>query len=350
MNLHTPRHPDTRSAVYPSDTMRKKHAFSLSPASTAMDHEPEQPPHHGGPDGRSISDFASYALRMGYREETVRTYQLWISRFLDSPYASTPDGEKAWLAAYAAEQNLSTASIIQGRAAIGLYCHFVEKPVPVWNQPLRRCPIRAQQSCSPGEILRLIEYLPPRHRIIADLLYGCGMRIGETVTIRIGQIDIDRGTIFIPNGKGGRSRTLPLPKSSKPALRSIAHEARELWKSLASSTHWTGTAPHGSKREDDFWLFPGRFRQGALHPHINKTTVQHSIAHAAQTLGLRSGVTCHTLRHSFATHHLEAGTDIRTIQELLGHQSLATTMIYTHVASSRLLGIPSPLDSILKPA
>ena len=197
-----------------------------------------------------------------------------------------------------------------------------------------------------GEVSRLLHSLDPKYRVIGFLLYGCGLRIGESVALRLGNIDLQGRVVFIHDAKGGSSRALPLPTSALQDLTVLVESSKSQWRDLSSRKDWPGVYPSASKREHDFWLFPGRQAGEKTHPHLHKATVQHAMAAVVRELGLRSGISCHTLRHSFATHHLDAGTDIRAIQELLGHKNISTTMIYTHVDPSRLLRIASPLDSI----
>lgn len=171
---------------------------------------------------------------------------------------------------------------------------------------------------SPAEVKRLIEQTAnPRHRCIISLLYGAGLRVGELVRLRMRAIDTDRGLIHVAQSKGAKDRYTILPAALKEEM----------------------SAQRRLKRADDF-LFTSH-HSGRL----NEATIQKIVAAAAARAGLGKTVTPHTLRHSFATHLLENGTDIRYIQELLGHAKLQTTQIYTHVAKSALGEIVSPLDA-----
>jgi integrase len=294
----------------------------------------------------SKESFAAHAERLGYRPETVRSYSLWVVRLLEFKRLTPSANEKDFLDSYCSSHRISPSSIIQGRAAMTLYCNFCRKLPPVWDQGIRHSCATVRQVCSREELCRLLGVLVGRYRSIAFMLYGCGLRISECIGIRIGHLDLDQRLLFVADAKGGRPRHLPLPTSILEILRGMVEEARKQWSSFMATPDWLGVGPGGSKREDDFWLFPGRSRRGSVVPHVHKATIQHAMAKAVKSLGFRTGVSCHTLRHSFAAHHLDAGTDIRCIQELLGHRNLATTMIYTHVSSARLIAIPSPLDSL----
>ncbi len=166
----------------------------------------------------------------------------------------------------------------------------------------------------------------PKHRCIISLLYGTGVRVGELVRIKMRDIDLSRGLICVSQGKGKKDRQTLLPES----LKEILIKQSKL------------------KTPDDFLFTNGR--GGLASPErsgggrLTEASIQKIVAHAAAEAGIAKTVSPHTLRHSFATHLLENGTDIRYIQELLGHAKLQTTQIYTHVASNDLKNIKSPLD------
>lgn len=294
----------------------------------------------------SLEAFESHIRFLGYRGETIDSYSHWVRRFFESGDTASIGAEVTFLNHYICKHSLSSSSIVQGRAALELFCRFSGKPKPAWGHPIRRKSSKPRQACTRGEVSSLLQSLDPKYRAIGFLLYGCGLRIGESVSLRLGHIDLQGRVIFIHDAKGGSSRALPIPTSAVKDLEAIVESCRNQWRELSSTQDWPGVPPNASRRENDFWLFPGRQTGQRPHPHLHKATVQHAMASVVRELGIRSGVSCHTLRHSFATHHLDAGTDIRAIQELLGHKNIATTMIYTHVAASRLLQIPSPLDSI----
>lgn len=172
---------------------------------------------------------------------------------------------------------------------------------------------------SKQEVARLLATLTnPKHHCIVSLLYGAGLRVGEVVRIKMRDIDFDRMLLRVFQGKGKKDRLTLLPKS----LHEILRHQNEL------------------KKPGDFLFTNNRGVGGRL----TEATVQKIVASAAERAGIAKNVHPHTLRHSFATHLLENGTDIRYIQELLGHAKLATTQIYTHVASNNLSEIKSPLD------
>ncbi|MBB5351736.1 integrase [Haloferula luteola] len=295
---------------------------------------------------RFTKAFRSYARAAGYGDETIRTYFLWIDRFRASGHSGKQGGEKDFLQDYALTRKLSPSSQIQGRAALELLCRFLDRPKPDWGVNLRRQPMRLPRICSQNEISRILDSLDCEYRLIAGLLYGCGLRISEAVSLRLEDFDLEKGILYVRKAKGRRSRNLPLAHRILKDLRATAARAQAEWSDLVHQDDWVGVRADGSKRMSDFWLFPGRRRKNELHPHRHKATFQHAIGEVIRDLGLASGVASHSLRHSFATHHLEAGTDVRTIQELLGHRSIATTMVYTHVSPTHLLSVKSPFDSL----
>ena len=157
----------------------------------------------------------------------------------------------------------------------------------------------------------------PKHKTMIQLLYGAGMRVSELTHLKMRDIDFNRETIHIVHGKGAKDRFVPLPKTIAPIL----IKQKQL------------------KVGADFL-----FTNGARGARLTEATIQKVVAQAAERAGIQKSVSPHTLRHSYATHLLEAGTDIRYIQALLGHSKIETTQIYTHVALTHITGIQSPLD------
>ena len=173
---------------------------------------------------------------------------------------------------------------------------------------------------SQGEVARLLRKpRNPKHRAILMLLYSAGLRVGEVVRLKPPDLDIERGVIRVRQGKGSKDRYTLLARRAAEAV-----------------------AIYRDAYPTDKWLFPGK-RRGR---HLTTRSVQRMVKNAATAAGIEKNVTAHTLRHSFATHLLEGGTNLRIIQELLGHQSARTTQIYTHVARSTLASVRSPLDDL----
>ncbi len=208
------------------------------------------------------------------------------------------------------------------------------------------------------EIDKLLECLAGTWKLVAELMYGAGLRVSEAVAIRIKDIDLGQGIIQIHDAKGGKHRVVPLPKALAPKLE---HRLADLKKwheeCLAKDTarvHLPGSLARKYPKADmDFiWSFLFPAAKLCAHPrtgayaryHLLEDSMGRQIKRAAKQAALTKRVTCHTLRHSFATHLLEANVDIRTVQQLLGHADVSTTMIYLHVAKNKGAGAPSPLD------
>lgn len=173
---------------------------------------------------------------------------------------------------------------------------------------------------SQNEVRQFLEALPSmRYRAILMTCYGAGLRISEAVSLRVDDIDSQRMVIRVRQGKGRKDRYVGLPKALLQVL-------REYWKAAKPTTY----------------LFPGR-KKGKT---ISRQAVVHSCKRARETAGLSKKISPHTMRHSFATHLLEDGTDVRTIQKLLGHRSIVTTALYTHVSLKTLQDVESPLDRL----
>lgn len=210
------------------------------------------------------------------------------------------------------------------------------------------------------EVRRLLDALEGVPRLMATLLYGGGLRLTECQQLRIKDVDFTRRQVTVHDGKGAKDRVTLLPASVLPPLRTHLATVRRLFDADRASGR-PGVAlpgalatkyPTAGTEWGWFWLFPARDEStdpvsGVLRRHhVHEAGLQRAVRAAAARAGLSKRVSSHTLRHSFATHLLESGTDIRTIQTLLGHAHLDTTMIYTHVANAGGLGVASPADAL----
>jgi integron integrase len=197
--------------------------------------------------------------------------------------------------------------------------------------------------------------------LLGRLLYGTGMRLLEGIRLRIKDVDFTRQVIVVRDGKGGKDRVVMLPRALDAPLRAQLREARRVWQADHDRRQAGVYLPHAlaakyrraAESWSWFWLFPAQGlskdpRGEAVHRHhLHERRLQRDLQVAVRAAGIAKPATVHTLRHSFATHLLQAGTDIRTVQSLLGHADVSTTMIYTHVLQSSAAGTASPLDQLM---
>ena len=206
------------------------------------------------------------------------------------------------------------------------------------------------------EVRSVIEHLEGNKQLAAEMLYGTGMRLNEVLALRILDLDFDRNEITIRFGKGGKDRRVMLPKILIPKLKAHIKKVREIHEKDLSDG-WGQVQLHDGRLSKEFkwqWLFPQQNRWQNSHTgeqgrfHMDESLLQKAVKNAVREAGIIKNASCHTFRHSFATHLLENGYNIRTVQELLGHSDIRTTMIYTHVLNHGTGNIVSPLDSISK--
>lgn len=296
---------------------------------------------------------------------TERTYLNWIRAFHRfnegcSPYELESDQVKHFLTHLAAEKRVAAATQNQALNAILFFYRFVlDKDIgdlaSVVRAPRRK---RLPVVLTSSEITKLMEGLFGVNQLMARLIYGAGLRLEECLKLRIKDIDFERDRVTVRFGKGGKDRETILPESLKGDLTNHIDSIRVLFDAdrkekvpgVELPFALERKYPNAGKEWGWQWVFPSKKlsrdpRSGIVRRHhVHSTNLQRQIKKVAVCVGITKRVTVHTLRHSFATHLLENGYDIRTIQELLGHSSIRTTMIYTHVAGKNLMGVKSPLD------
>jgi integron integrase len=306
------------------------------------------------------------ALRLRHRSySTEKTYIGWLWAFCDHVRAKTPvdlsvADMQNFISSLAVERRVSQSTQNQAlNALIFLYRHVLEKePGPTEIRSVRALPKqRLPVVLTATEIQSLFECLSGTHRLMAMLIYGCGLRIKECMHLRIKDIDLDRNLVTVW-GKGDKNRMTVLPASVKTDLFDHITEVRQLYEHDREK-NFNGVYlpnalekkyPNAGKEWAWFWVFPAQALSVDPHTHVvrrhyaHPSSLQKAFKEAVFKAGVSKQASVHTLRHSFATHLIEKGYDIRTIQELLGHEDLQTTMIYTHVAKKNVLGVKSPLD------
>ena len=273
------------------------------------------------------------------------------------------DGEcvEAYLTHLAVERRVSESTQAQAFAAlVFLYRDVLGQPFVGVNAKRAKKPMNLPVVLSVAEVKRLLSHTRGVQATLASLMYGCGLRVSEAVSIRRKDVDFDRRIITIWHSKHKRTRTVPLPERLIDSLRKQVDQSLRFQKFDSADRVGGMCLPNAfeakspESRFDPKWYY--LFCSGNLsrHPetkslgrhHVDKDNASRQVSIAAKRAGIPKRCAAHTLRHSFATHLLESGTDIRKIQTLLGHASLATTMIYTHVAKNAALTVRSPLDCL----
>ena len=301
-----------------------------------------------------------------YSPRTIEAYLFWIKRYILFHDRRHPRdlGEpevSRYLSFLATDRGVAASTQNQALAALTfLYDAVLRRPLSRMEgiTPAHR-PRRLPVVLSQREVRELIAHLPSRLRLCGMLMYGSGLRVSECVSIRVKDVDLDRREVVVRAGKGDKDRRTPLAERCVAPVRRWLDAQRRLYgadQRGAVSVTGLGDALErkypGAAREWVWrYLFPASrtFRDAGgvrRRHHLHESLVQRAIKDAAHAAGIAKRVTSHTLRHSFATHLLESGADIRTVQELLGHTDVRTTMIYTHVLNRGGLGVTSPVDRL----
>jgi integron integrase len=308
-----------------------------------------------------VMRFHHYSLR------TEESYWQWIRRFIlfhhkRHPKEMGPAEVSAFLSHLATGEKAAKATQQQAlNAVVFLYRDVLLKPLGQlpdlkWTNRLARLPVVLTKE----EVRQVLAVVDARHALGLRLLYGTGMRLLELIRLRVKDLDLERGQVAIRGGKGGKDRTSVLPESLKADLAAQLERVRAVWQGdLRSGNAGVSLPPEVAKKYPNAgrewpwqYVFPAAnlssdpVSQRTLRHHAQEDNLQRAMKLAVRAAGLSKAATCHTLRHSFATHLLEAGYDIRTVQDLLGHKDVTTTQIYTHVMRKPGLGIKSPLDTM----
>ncbi len=324
--------------------------------------------------GEASEPAALQAMRLAlagghYALATERSYLSWVRRYLahwggeEAARARGTQGAKSFLEMLACRGRVTASTQNQAFSAILFLFRYV------WKLSLddMETTIRARRSERLPTVLSSSETasvlaevgMADGPGVLIHLLYGCGLRVREALTLRLKDVDLKRGVLEIRAGKGRKDRLVTVPRALETVLSKRLKAMERLWE-VDQAEGLPGVAlpdalekkwPNAGRQLGWQWLFPGREvskdpRSGTVRRHhLHGATVQRRLKRAVDACGMTRRVTCHVLRHSFATHLLERGTDIRTVQELLGHSSLETTQVYTHVMERPgAMGTRSPLD------
>jgi len=318
--------------------------------------------------GESLLAQVRRAIRLRhYSRRTEDAYVAWVRRFvkfcgLRHPRELGTGDVTRFLSSLAVDRRVSASTQNQALSAlVFLYRDVLDMPVGWLGAMVRaKQPGRLPVVLTREEVRRVLS----RHKdrgaaaLVVGLLYGTGMRLLEALRLRVKDIDFSRNEITVRGGKGDRDRVTMLPERLKgPLLRHLAEVRAQHERDVVVGAGWVelpgayaGKNPNAGREWAWQWVFPARRmyedpRTGQRRRHhLHETMVQRVFKEAVRAARLTKPASCHSLRHSFATHLLEAGYDIRTVQELLGHRDVSTTMVYTHVLNRGGRGVKSPAD------
>lgn len=316
-----------------------------------------------------LLDQMRQAIRLrNYSYETEKSYVQWVKRYIyfhdkQHPVTLGRAHVEAFLADLAVKGNVAASTQNQALSALlFLYAHVLDQPLGnvevLWANKPKRLPIVLTQD----EVVAVLVQMIGVPRLVAELLYGSGLRVKEALQLRVQDVDFGQRQLIVRDGKGRKDRATPLPDAVTARLQAQLARCRKLHHRDLQQGYGYVSLPDALARKypnaerDWIWQFvfpssnlshnPREDNERLYRHHLHESTIQRAVKVAARKAKIDKRVTPHIFRHSFATHLLERGTDIRTIQELLGHSDVRTTMIYTHVANRGAFGVRSPLDML----
>jgi integron integrase len=303
-----------------------------------------------------------------YAKRTIQTYTYWIKAFINFNHQKHPlnchDKEVEDFLSFLVNQ-LNLAPKTQGvalNALVFLYRVVLDKPLTLelaFNKSKQQTKLPVV--LTKAEVILLLSKISSRYKLACQLMYGSGLRLMEVVRLRVQDIDFDYHALQVWQGKGGKNRRVTLATELEEALKVQISITHSFFKQDLGNIHYKGVwLPYALARKypkanvDLLWHYIFPSHRLSIDPeskelrrhHIDETALRKAVKKAAFDAGIIKNVTCHTLRHSFATHLLQRGADIRTVQEQLGHTDIRTTQIYTHVIEHGANGVRSPLSDL----
>ena len=316
---------------------------------------------------RFLDKVRTVLRRKHYANSTEKTYINWIKRFIlfhDKRHPNEMGSKEIeeYLTHLALKAKVSASTQNQAlNALLFLYRHILDQTMDfpinsVRAKRARHIPVVLTQD----EVYQIIECLSGKYHLIVSILYGSGLRVMECLQLRVKDLDLQKRQIIVRGGKGNKDRATVMPGAIVASLKRHLHRVVRLHSEDISKGYGYVELPYALERKypnaSREWIWQFVFPSNRLSKvqqtgsyrryHISSSPVGRAIKRAVKLAGVPKRVTAHTFRHSFATHLLESGYDIRTVQELLGHKNLKTTMIYTHVLDRGPLGVRSPMDKL----
>ena len=316
-----------------------------------------------------IDEARDVMRRRHYSIRTEKSYIGWIKRYIKhfsmQSRNDLVEGERKveeFLTHLAREEHVAASTQNQAlNALVFFYKHVLKQPMDDSINAERAAPrIKVPVVLTKEEVRRVLDAMEGTHLLIAKLLYGCGLRISECLRLRVQDVDFSMNAVTVRSGKGDKDRVTTFPPSLSEPLQVHLRRIKQVHEKDLADGFGEVYLPHGLARKyknaPSEWkwqyVFPAKNRSKdprsdkVRRHHLMPSPVNYAIAQAVRTAGIEKQASAHTLRHSFATHLLQRGTDIRTIQALLGHKDVQTTMIYTHVLQQGGNGVVSPLEDL----